>query len=79
MTQDSQFYIMIASLGLITIGVFAYTILKLWREWMAFKRAELKQSDNNGQPPVSTMSRIEVADLKERVRKLEAIAAGIDI
>jgi hypothetical protein len=30
-------------------------------------------------PVPSATSRIEVADLKERVKKLEAIAAGIDI
>lgn len=30
-------------------------------------------------PAPSTGSRIEVADLKERVRKLEAIAAGIEL
>jgi hypothetical protein len=30
------------------------------------------------QPPSAT-ARIEIADLKERIRKLEAIAAGVDL
>ena len=39
---------------------------------------ELAQATGDrGLPPAS--GRIEMADLKERVRKLEAIAAGIDI
>ncbi len=81
MNQDSQFYIMIASLALMTMTILAYSAMRIWNEWMAFKREELQQhlkDDNNPAQP-STMSRIEVADLKERVRKLEAIAAGIDL
>ena len=39
---------------------------------------ELAQTaGDRGLPPAS--GRIEIADLRERVRKLEAIAAGIDI
>jgi hypothetical protein len=39
---------------------------------------ELTQvAGDRGLPPAS--GRIEMADLRERVRKLEAIAAGIDI
>ena len=30
-------------------------------------------------PTLSAATRIDVADLKERIRKLEAIAAGIDL
>jgi len=33
----------------------------------------------SGSPSTSPAARIEIADLKERVRKLEAIAAGVDI
>jgi hypothetical protein len=33
---------------------------------------------NEGRLPES-MARIEIADLKERIRKLEAIASGVDI
>jgi len=48
-----------------------------WRQWLAFKHAELghvQSSDRHG--PVA--GRIELADLRERVKKLEAIAAGVD-
>jgi len=48
-----------------------------WRQWLALKHQELA----NAQPverhgPVA--GRIELADLRERVKKLEAIAAGVD-
>ena len=46
--------------------------------WLELKRLELTHdAGDRGLPPAS--GRIEVADLRERVRKLEAIAAGIDI
>ena len=38
---------------------------------------ELAGSDRKASPP-SPAARIEMADLKERVRKLEAIADGVD-
>jgi hypothetical protein len=52
--------------------------LKAWAGWLELKKMELAQvSGDRGLPPAS--GRIEIADLRERVRKLEAIAAGIDI
>lgn len=53
-----------------------------WKGWLELKRHEL-HADPLGpaaQPgPQSAGSRIELADLRERVRKLEAIAAGVDM
>jgi hypothetical protein len=52
--------------------------LKAWNGWLELKKMELAQvTGDRGLPPAT--GRIEIADLKERVRKLEAIAAGIDI
>ena len=73
----------------ITIGVLSASIiaglagasiagLKAWNGWLELKKMELTQMiGERGLPPAS--GRIEMADLKERIRKLEAIAAGIDI
>jgi hypothetical protein len=52
--------------------------LKAWNGWLELKRFELThEAGDRGLPPAN--GRIEIADLRERVRKLEAIAAGIDI
>jgi hypothetical protein len=52
--------------------------LKAWNGWLDLKKLELAQvAGDRGLPPAT--GRIEIADLRERVRKLEAIAAGIDI
>jgi hypothetical protein len=52
--------------------------LRAWNGWLDLKKIELAQiSGDRGLPPAG--GRIEIADLRERVRKLEAIAAGIDL
>ncbi|HET6536056.1 MAG TPA: hypothetical protein VFK19_06640 [Sphingomicrobium sp.] len=73
----------------LTVGVIAVSVivglagasiaaLKGWNGWLELKKMELAHiAGDRGLPPAS--GRIEMADLKERIRKLEAIAAGIDI
>jgi len=52
--------------------------LRAWNGWLELKRFELSHAAGDRTlPPAS--GRIEIADLKERIRKLEAIAAGIDL
>ncbi len=63
---------------LLAMGLACVAGLKGWTAWLDYKRLELaSQTGDHGLPPAT--GRIELADLKERVRKLEAIAAGIDI
>ena len=63
---------------LLAMGLASVIGLKGWTAWLDYKRLELaSQTGDHGLPPAS--GRIELADLKERVRKLEAIAAGIDL
>jgi hypothetical protein len=60
------------------IGAASWAGLKAWNGWLELKRFELTHdAGERGLPPAG--GRIEIADLRERVRKLEAIAAGIDI
>ena len=57
--------------------VAAVSLLRGWNGWLELKRLELNSREGADLAP--TGGRIELADLKERVRKLEAIAAGIDL
>lgn len=63
---------------LVGLGAASWAGLKAWDGWLDLKRFELTHdAGDRTLPPAS--GRIEIADLRERVRKLEAIAAGIDI
>ena len=72
------------TIGLLGLSIFAATALTVWaglrgwQGWLELKRFELSHECADKTLPPAT-GRIEIADLRERVRKLEAIAAGIDI
>ena len=63
---------------LIGLAAASWAGLKAWNGWLDLKRLELGQAAGDRTLPPAT-GRIELADLRERVRKLEAIAAGIDL
>ena len=76
--QDPYLYLAMALTTLAGVAIIAVAALRGWDGWLALKRAELNRRADDAVPP-SAVARIEVADLKERIRKLEAIAAGVDL
>lgn len=68
-----------ASAGLAALSIASAAALKGWSGWLELKRLEMADRRPEETPTPSPSARIEMADLKERVRKLEAIAAGIEI
>lgn len=63
-----------ALLGLATLSaVFAWS----WKAWLDLRRHALDQNAGRGDVP-AIANRIDLADLRERIKKLEAIAAGVD-
>lgn len=81
--MTSEMLLMTAS-ALLGVAIITMASLRGWQGWLTLKtreleihttghRAEIEGGAGNG------MARIEIADLKERIRKLEAIAAGVDL
>jgi hypothetical protein len=64
--------------SLFALGMIAAVGLKAFTAWIDLKRTELDRKMPVGEV-ASASNRIELADLKERLRKLEAIAAGVDL
>jgi len=54
---------------------------RAWRGWLDLKRFEIAagREAERETPDPSPAVRIEMANLKERLRKLEAIAQGVDL
>ncbi|MDC8754988.1 hypothetical protein OIK40_10090 [Erythrobacter sp. sf7] len=68
--------------SLVAVIVIAAALLRGWQEWLALKRQELERSapsEAAEEGPGFGTARIELADLKERIRKLEAIASGVEL
>jgi hypothetical protein len=59
----------------------AHFAARAWGEWLEVRKLELVNGRPQADEPVAAggTDRIELADLTARVRKLEAIASGIDL
>jgi hypothetical protein len=69
-------YLALSLTTVVGVTILALIGLKAFRAWLQLKQLEL---DHRNPSAPSTAQRIDVADLKERIRKLEAIASGVDI
>jgi hypothetical protein len=69
-----------AATSLLAVAMITIACLRGWQGWLQLKARELDMHRPEIEGGVSNgMARIEIADLKERIRKLEAIAAGVDL
>ena len=78
MSQD----MLIAASALLGLLVVAAATLKGWQDWLALKTREIEVGRGPREIEGGVREgaqRIEIADLKERIRKLEAIASGVDL
>jgi hypothetical protein len=81
----------IAQLGLpaaivLVAAIICGAALSAWRGWLDLKRIELQQArslpvadQNDEDQPSDTGALIELAAVKERLRRLEAIANGVEL
>lgn len=68
----------IAAFALVGLGIALFAGLRGWQGWLDLKRLELA-GGKAGEARSPAMDRIEIADMKERIRKLEAIASCVDL
>lgn len=69
---------MLAGFSLTGLALATAAALKGWQGWLDLKRLELAGHEQRSHRSPA-MDRIELADLKERIRKLEKIADGVDL
>ena len=71
--------LIIGAVSLTALVIAAGFMLKAWQGWLEVRKMEIAQHGSTDALPSPAGGRIEIADLKERVRKLEAIANGIEL
>ena len=78
--MDPVFTLTLAATALAAIGIVTAASLNGFKQWVGLKQAELATHSLVPGPGLpQTAARIDIADLKERIRKLEAIAAGVEL
>lgn len=81
--------LVITAACLFGICVVVFALLRAWQGWLELKRQELERlqrsvTGSNAGPEIEGgagvgAARIELADMKERIKKLEAIANGVEL
>ncbi len=69
----------LSTAALAALGIASIAVLKGWRGWLELRQLQLAYPASRASEAPSPAARIELADLKERVRKLEAIASGVEL
>lgn len=71
--------LILSAASLIGLAVLAAVFAWSWKAWLDLRRHQLDVSGSAGRGDVPAVAnRIDLADLRERIKKLEAIAAGVD-
>lgn len=72
--SDPTAQMTLAAAAMLAMVVAVAALLRAWQGWLDLKRAEIASR----RPMATAPRRIEMADLRDRVRRLEAIADGAD-
>jgi len=68
-----------AAAAIVVTAILCFAAMRAWRGWLELRRAELDlRHDSAAAGEADVGVRIELAAVKERVKKLEAIASGVD-
>ena len=70
--------LILSSATLAGVGLVAGFAAWAWAGWLRLRSREIELLRGPGNDLPAIGQRIDLADLKERIRKLEAIAAGVD-
>jgi hypothetical protein len=68
-----------AAAGLAATALLCLTGLRAWRDWLQLRREELGRAGPSADPHGEVALRIELAAVKERLKRLEAIANGVEL
>lgn len=76
-TSDVSGTAVLAAAMAIAVAILARTALAAWNGWLDLQRTQVTR--HPADPAVHALGMIDLSDIKERLRKLEAIAAGVDL
>ena len=69
-----------ASAAVVIVAMLCFAALRAWRGWLDLRRLELAQRPAATDADEENVGlRIELAAVRERLKKLEAIASGVDL
>ncbi len=74
---DSGDFLLILAILLAGLALLCFALLRGWEDWLHVRRLELDRGASRPRPSAASR-RLELIDLKDRVKRLEAIANGVE-
>lgn len=74
--NDAGALVAILAAAVVALAMLSLAALRGWTGWLELRRLELTQGRKAPMTPAA--ARLELADLKDRVKRLEAIANGVE-
>jgi hypothetical protein len=74
MTEAAQVTLILSAFGLAAVAALLMAGLRMWQEWIELKRSEIARKTR----PAGE-EKVDIAELRVRVRQLEAIASCVDL
>lgn len=71
--EQAQVALILTGFGFAALGATLMAALKMWHGWLDLKKSELAVRS-----PLPGEERVDIAELRARVRRLESIAACVD-
>jgi hypothetical protein len=69
--------ILVLAILLAGIALLSFALLRGWEDWLRLRRLELSKNGTRRHPSPASQ-RLELLDLRSRVKRLEAIADGME-
>ena len=69
--------LLILTIVLAGIAMLSFALLRGWEDWLRLRRLELGEGSTRRRPSPASQ-RLELLDLRSRVKRLEAIANGVE-
>lgn len=74
---ESGDVMLILTILLAGVALLSFALLRGWEDWLRLRRLELSEHRTR-RPPSPASQRLELLDLRSRVKRLEAIANGLE-
>ena len=71
--------LILATAALGVTAMLCFTVLRVWRGWLELKRLEIARRLTTEDKEQEVGVRIELAAVRERLKRLEAIASGVEL
>ncbi len=73
---ESDTLLMVVAVLVVALAMLSLAALRGWEGWLQLRRVQVAEGRVRRRAPSPAAARLELADLKDRVRRLEAIANG---